>query len=72
MFKDLNHGSFFVMAGLDPAIHVFVLRRYRQDVDTRDKRGHDEFETRIINGILNQTFKRSHQSRMRCHSARVA
>jgi hypothetical protein len=28
------------MAGLDPAIHV--LRRGKQDVDARDKRGHDE------------------------------
>ena len=29
-----------VMAGLDPAIHVLCLRE--QDVDARDKRGHDE------------------------------
>ena len=29
-----------VMAGLDPAIHVFCLQK--QDVDARDKRGHDE------------------------------
>ncbi len=29
----------FVMAGLDPAIHVF--NRNKQDVDARDKRGHD-------------------------------
>jgi hypothetical protein len=29
------------MAGLAPAIHVF-LRRCRQDVDARDKPGHDE------------------------------
>jgi hypothetical protein len=28
-----------VMAGLDPAIHV--LRRGKQGVDARDKRGHD-------------------------------
>jgi hypothetical protein len=27
------------MAGLDPAIHVFLRD---QDVDARDKRGHDE------------------------------
>jgi len=27
------------MAGLDPAIHVFVAAK--QDVDARDKRGHD-------------------------------
>jgi hypothetical protein len=31
-----------VMAGLDPAIHVFGSRRNRKDVDARDKRGHDE------------------------------
>jgi len=29
------------MAGLVPAIHV-LLRRGKQDVDARDKRGHDE------------------------------
>jgi hypothetical protein len=29
-----------VMAGLDPAIHVFVARK--QVVDARAKRGHDE------------------------------
>jgi hypothetical protein len=29
----------FVMAGLDPAIHV--LREQKKDVDARDKRGHD-------------------------------
>jgi hypothetical protein len=28
------------MAGLDPAIHVFGSGK--QDVDARDKRGHDE------------------------------
>jgi hypothetical protein len=38
-----NSGSFrqnttFVMAGLDPAIHVLL---WRQGVDARDKRGHD-------------------------------
>jgi hypothetical protein len=29
------------MAGLVPAIHVFVAAQ-KKDVDTRDKRGHDE------------------------------
>jgi hypothetical protein len=29
------------MAGLVPAIHVFASKK--QDVDARDKRGHDEF-----------------------------
>jgi hypothetical protein len=29
------------MAGLDPAIHVFVSVR-KQDVDARDEPGHDE------------------------------
>jgi len=31
----------FVMAGLDPAIHVFV-DAGKKDVDARVKRGHDE------------------------------
>jgi hypothetical protein len=29
------------MAGLVPAIHAFLLRRCKEDVDARDKRGHD-------------------------------
>jgi hypothetical protein len=29
------------MAGLDPAIHVLLRIRPKQDVDGRDKRGHD-------------------------------
>jgi hypothetical protein len=29
------------MAGLDPAIHVFVAER-KEDVDARHKAGHDE------------------------------
>jgi hypothetical protein len=34
------------MAGLVPAIHVFgVLKIVREDVDVRDKRGHDGRET---------------------------
>jgi hypothetical protein len=32
---------FGVMAGLVPAIHVFIASRGRRDVDARDKRGHD-------------------------------
>jgi hypothetical protein len=32
-----------VMAGLVPAIHVLVTKK--EDVDARDKRGHDERET---------------------------
>jgi hypothetical protein len=30
-----------VMAGLAPAIHVFLASRSKQDVDARDERGHD-------------------------------
>jgi hypothetical protein len=30
------------MAGLDPAIHVFVSRESKQDVDHRDKPGDDK------------------------------
>jgi hypothetical protein len=32
----------FVMAGLDPAIHVLLLL-WPKDVDARDKPGHDDF-----------------------------
>jgi 8-oxo-dGTP pyrophosphatase MutT (NUDIX family) len=35
------------MAGLDPAIHVFVSAERRQDVDASDKRGHDEVDSAI-------------------------
>jgi hypothetical protein len=38
----LRSTLFFVTAGLVPAIHVFVAARF-QDVDARDKRGHDVF-----------------------------
>jgi hypothetical protein len=32
------------MAGLDPAIHVFLAKPlYSKDVNARDKPGHDEF-----------------------------
>jgi hypothetical protein len=30
------------MAGLDPAIHVFVTWRRKEGVDARHKAGHDE------------------------------
>jgi hypothetical protein len=30
-----------VMAGPDPAIHVFFATGHEEDVDARDKRGHD-------------------------------
>jgi hypothetical protein len=33
--------KFRVMAGLVPAIHVFMSTDGEQDVDARDKRGHD-------------------------------
>ena len=33
-----------VMAGLDPAIHVFVSPKRKQDVDARDKPAHDKGE----------------------------
>jgi len=35
------------MAGLVPAIHVFF-RRCRQDVDARDKPGHDGKKKRFL------------------------
>jgi hypothetical protein len=31
------------MAGLDPAIHVFLADHREQDVDARHKAGHDEY-----------------------------
>jgi hypothetical protein len=30
------------MAGLDPAIHVFLVIYIKQDVDARHKAGHDD------------------------------
>jgi hypothetical protein len=38
IFGSTVHDSSFVMAGLVPAIHVFVVG---QDVDARHKAGHD-------------------------------
>jgi hypothetical protein len=35
-------GLLVVMAGLDPAIHVFLQQLSREDVDARHKAGHDE------------------------------
>jgi hypothetical protein len=37
----MDRHSLNVMAGLVPAIHVFIGPK-SQDVDARDKRGHDE------------------------------
>jgi hypothetical protein len=34
------------MAGLVPAIHALL--QSKKDVDARDKRGHDEFEVKVI------------------------
>jgi hypothetical protein len=36
------------MAGLVPAIHVFLLKRSKKDVDARDKRGHDAWRSDSI------------------------
>ena len=35
------------MAGLVPAIHVFTLGLFREDVDARAKRGHDGREASV-------------------------
>ena len=43
MFNRLKNDA--VMAGLDPAIHVFVPNHRSQDVDARHKAGHDETES---------------------------
>ena len=37
----------FVMAGLVPAIHVFLLE-WSKDVDARHKAGHDEFRFKAL------------------------
>ncbi|MGD0023882.1 MAG: hypothetical protein ABSC37_04505 [Xanthobacteraceae bacterium] len=39
--------SLVVMAGLVPAIHVFLLVG-KGDVDARDERGHDELNQRVV------------------------
>jgi hypothetical protein len=39
----------FVMPGLGPGIHVFLLV-CKQDADGRDKPGHDELDEETING----------------------
>ena len=36
--------NFFVMPGLVPGIHVFNGSNVKEDVDGRDKPGHDEFD----------------------------
>jgi len=44
VFSRVHALSFIVMAGLDPAIHVFASKK-KEDVDARDKPdkpGHDE------------------------------
>ncbi len=50
---DVMHSEVFpVMPGLGPGIHVFSLGRYnKQDVDGRDKPGHDELNNRPQNTI---------------------
>jgi hypothetical protein len=46
-FQTTEDESFFVMAGLDPAIHVF-LAYCKEDVDARHKAGHDELCRRCL------------------------
>jgi hypothetical protein len=41
-FQLVENESFFVMAGLVPAIHVLLRSYRRKDVDARHKAGHDE------------------------------
>jgi hypothetical protein len=42
-----DSGNVIVMAGLVPAIHVFLLRgdKWEQDVDARLKAGHDDLSS---------------------------
>jgi hypothetical protein len=42
VFQLPENESFFVMAGLVPAIHVLLRSYRRKDVDARHKAGHDE------------------------------
>jgi hypothetical protein len=35
------------MAGLVPAIHVFVSRERKKDVDARHEAGHDDYPMRL-------------------------
>jgi hypothetical protein len=52
----------FVMAGLDPAIHVF-LSRGSKDVDARLKAGHDEFHevVRVAVSVPLELDQRAHR-----------
>jgi hypothetical protein len=45
-----THDTLSVMAGLDPAIHVFLTYGVK-DVDARDKRGHDEWVAAIAAAV---------------------
>jgi hypothetical protein len=40
--RQLSSSEFSVVAGLVPAIHVFVGGKFSKDVDARHKAGHDE------------------------------
>jgi hypothetical protein len=42
--------SSFVMAGLNPAIHVFLVRQ-QEDVDARHKAGHDERFESVLRSV---------------------
>jgi hypothetical protein len=48
----------FVMAGLDPAIHVFVA--VRKNVDARDKPGHDGDEAVCAHQSFRNTIDAIH------------
>jgi hypothetical protein len=56
------------MAGLDPAIHVFVTVERKQDVDARHKAGHDDVKNRLS---AHQTFKQPHLRVLATNFARV-
>jgi large conductance mechanosensitive channel protein len=45
------------MAGLGPAVHVFTASR-KQDVDARDKRGHDDREFGVQERCMFEEFKK--------------
>src|ERR1700738_2407662 len=43
-----------VMAGLDPAIHVFSTRKRKEEVDHPDKPGDDELAKLLFRRVLNR------------------
>src|SRR5258708_27674387 len=58
--KDRGKVCSLVMPGLDPGIHVFLQPSRKQDVDGRDKHGHDGISN-SINSAAAASARRSHR-----------